>query len=95
MFALVYISPFEPACQLTHRGVETCLASVRRGIPVRSGAHLHVERDAEVRGSPHPGAHDPGEIVELTGGSSLSTNIALVRHNARLGAAIAREYAAR
>ncbi|MFB9315428.1 pseudouridine-5'-phosphate glycosidase [Nocardioides plantarum] len=30
-----------------------------------------------------------GRIVELTGGSSLTTNIALVRHNARLGAALA------
>ncbi|VXA92521.1 pseudouridine-5'-phosphate glycosidase [Nocardioides sp. AX2bis] len=35
-----------------------------------------------------------GRIVELTDGASLTTNIALVRHNARLGAAIAREYAA-
>ncbi len=35
-----------------------------------------------------------GRIVELTDGASLRTNIALVRHNARLGAAIAREYAA-
>jgi pseudouridine-5'-phosphate glycosidase len=34
-----------------------------------------------------------GRIVELTDGASLVTNIALVRHNARLGAAIAREYA--
>jgi pseudouridine-5'-phosphate glycosidase len=33
-------------------------------------------------------------IVEITGGASLAANIALVRHNARLGAAIAREYAA-
>lgn len=30
-----------------------------------------------------------GRIVELTGGASLTANIALVRHNARLGAAIA------
>lgn len=36
-----------------------------------------------------------GRIVELTGGASLTANIALVRANARLGAAIAREYAAR
>lgn len=36
-----------------------------------------------------------GRIVEITGGASLTANIALVRHNARLGAAIAREYAAR
>jgi pseudouridylate synthase len=36
-----------------------------------------------------------GRIVELTGGSSLTANIALVRHNARLGAAIAVEYAGR
>ena len=35
-----------------------------------------------------------GRIVELTGGASLETNIALVRNNARLGAAIAVEYAA-
>ena len=35
-----------------------------------------------------------GRIVEITGGASLTANIALVRHNARLGAAIAREYAA-
>ncbi len=35
-----------------------------------------------------------GRIVELTDGASLVTNIALVRHNARLGAAVAREYAA-
>jgi pseudouridylate synthase len=33
-----------------------------------------------------------GRIVELTGGASLTANIALVRNNARLGAAIAREY---
>jgi pseudouridine-5'-phosphate glycosidase len=33
-----------------------------------------------------------GRIVELTGGSSLTTNIALVRHNARLGAALAVAY---
>lgn len=31
-----------------------------------------------------------GRIVELTDGRSLQTNIALVRHNARLGAALAR-----
>lgn len=30
-----------------------------------------------------------GRIVELTGGASLATNIALVRHNARLGAELA------
>ena len=30
-----------------------------------------------------------GRIVELTGGASLATNIALVKSNARLGAAIA------
>ncbi|GAB4007268.1 pseudouridine-5'-phosphate glycosidase [Nocardioides ultimimeridianus] len=35
-----------------------------------------------------------GRIVELSGGASLETNIALVRNNARLGAAIAVEYAA-
>jgi pseudouridine-5'-phosphate glycosidase len=35
-----------------------------------------------------------GRIVEITGGASLTANIALVRHNARLGAAVAREYAA-
>ncbi|CAI9403235.1 pseudouridine-5'-phosphate glycosidase [Nocardioides sp. T2.26MG-1] len=35
-----------------------------------------------------------GRIVEITGGASLTANIALVRHNARLGAAIAQEYAA-
>lgn len=35
-----------------------------------------------------------GRIVELSSGRSLDTNIALVRHNARIGAAIAREYAA-
>ncbi|MCD4533178.1 pseudouridine-5'-phosphate glycosidase [Nocardioides sp. cx-169] len=34
-----------------------------------------------------------GRIVELTDGASLTANIALVRSNARLGAAIAREYA--
>ena len=34
-----------------------------------------------------------GRIVEITDGRSLRTNIALVRHNARLGAAIARAYA--
>lgn len=34
-----------------------------------------------------------GRIVEITGGRSLATNIALVRHNARLGAALARAYA--
>ncbi|MCW2793914.1 MAG: Indigoidine synthase family protein [Nocardioides sp.] len=36
-----------------------------------------------------------GRIVEITDGASLTANIALVRNNARLGAAIAREYAAR
>lgn len=35
-----------------------------------------------------------GRIVELSGGESLRANIALVKNNARLGAAIAREYAA-
>jgi pseudouridine-5'-phosphate glycosidase len=35
-----------------------------------------------------------GRIVEITGGASLQANIALVRANARLGAAIARAYAA-
>jgi pseudouridylate synthase len=35
-----------------------------------------------------------GRIVELTGGSSLTANIALVRENARVGAQIAVEYAA-
>ena len=34
-----------------------------------------------------------GRIVELTGGDSLTANIALVRANARLGAAVAGEYA--
>jgi len=34
-----------------------------------------------------------GRIVEITGGTSLTANIALVRHNARLGAAIAVEFA--
>jgi len=36
-----------------------------------------------------------GRIVEITGGASLTANIALVRANARLGAAVAQEYAAR
>ncbi len=35
-----------------------------------------------------------GRIVELTGGASLETNIALVRNNARIGSAIAVAYAA-
>lgn len=35
-----------------------------------------------------------GRIVELSGGRSLDTNIALVRHNARLGARVAVAYAA-
>jgi pseudouridine-5'-phosphate glycosidase len=35
-----------------------------------------------------------GRIVELTDGASLAANIALVRHNARLGASLARAYAA-
>ena len=35
-----------------------------------------------------------GRIVELTDGASLRTNIALVRGNARLGAALAVAYAA-
>lgn len=35
-----------------------------------------------------------GRIVEITAGESLRANIALVKNNARLGAAIAREYAA-
>ncbi len=34
-----------------------------------------------------------GRIVEVTGGASLAANIALVRHNARLGAEIAKAYA--
>lgn len=34
-----------------------------------------------------------GRIVEITGGASLTANIALVRHNARLGAAVAVAYA--
>ena len=34
-----------------------------------------------------------GRIVEITEGESLQANIALVEHNARLGAAIAREHA--
>jgi pseudouridine-5'-phosphate glycosidase len=34
-----------------------------------------------------------GRIVELTDGASLTANIALVRHNARLGAAVATAYA--
>ena len=36
-----------------------------------------------------------GRIVEITEGESLVANIALVENNARLGAEIAREYAAR
>jgi len=36
-----------------------------------------------------------GRIVEISDGASLTANIALVEHNARLGAAIAREHAAR
>ena len=35
-----------------------------------------------------------GRIVEITDGESLKANIALVEHNARLGAAIAREHVA-
>ena len=35
-----------------------------------------------------------GRIVEITGGASLTANIALVNNNARLGAQIAQEYAA-
>ena len=35
-----------------------------------------------------------GRIVEITAGESLRANIALVKNNARLGAAIAEEYAA-
>lgn len=35
-----------------------------------------------------------GRIVEITGGESLATNIALVRNNARLGARIAAAYTA-
>ena len=35
-----------------------------------------------------------GRIVEITGGESLRANIALVKNNARLGAAVAREYSA-
>ena len=35
-----------------------------------------------------------GRIVELSGGESLRANIALVKNNARLGAAIAGEYSA-
>jgi pseudouridylate synthase len=34
-----------------------------------------------------------GRIVEITGGASLTANIALVKNNARLGSQIAREYA--
>lgn len=36
-----------------------------------------------------------GRIVEISGGASLTANIALVRNNAVLGAAVAREYAGR
>jgi pseudouridine-5'-phosphate glycosidase len=35
-----------------------------------------------------------GRIVEITGGASLTANIALVKNNARLGAYVATEYAA-
>lgn len=35
-----------------------------------------------------------GRIVEITGGASLTANIALVDNNARLGAAVARAYSA-
>jgi pseudouridine-5'-phosphate glycosidase len=35
-----------------------------------------------------------GRIVEITGGASLTANIALVNNNARLGAQVATEYAA-
>ncbi|MGH3922698.1 MAG: pseudouridine-5'-phosphate glycosidase [Pseudonocardiaceae bacterium] len=35
-----------------------------------------------------------GRIVEITGGASLTANIALVKNNARLGAQVASEYAA-
>ena len=35
-----------------------------------------------------------GRIVEISDGASLTANIALVEHNARLGAAIAREHVA-
>ena len=35
-----------------------------------------------------------GRIVEITGGASLTANIALVNNNARLGAQVAQEYAA-
>lgn len=35
-----------------------------------------------------------GRIVEITGGASLTANIALVNNNARLGALVAQEYAA-
>jgi pseudouridine-5'-phosphate glycosidase len=35
-----------------------------------------------------------GRIVELSDGRSLQTNLALVRHNARVGTAIAVAYAA-
>jgi pseudouridine-5'-phosphate glycosidase len=36
-----------------------------------------------------------GRIVELSEGESLRANIALVKHNARLGAEVARAYAGR
>jgi pseudouridine-5'-phosphate glycosidase len=36
-----------------------------------------------------------GRIVEITGGASLTANIALVKNNARLGAQVAAAYAAR
>lgn len=36
-----------------------------------------------------------GRIVDITGGASLTANIALVKNNARLGAAVASAYAAR
>jgi pseudouridylate synthase len=35
-----------------------------------------------------------GRIVEITGGASLTANVALVRNNAAFGAAVAQEYAA-
>jgi pseudouridylate synthase len=61
-----------------------------------SGIIDQAQADMEARGI-HGKEATPfllGRIVEITGGASLTANIALVKNNARLGAEIATEYTA-
>ena len=58
---------------------------------VRQGQASFVQELA--RFAPNATPYLLGRIVEITSGESLKANIALVEHNARLGAAIATAYA--